>query len=106
MPPALVERIRQLSQQLLQALDLQDWEQLGRCDQQLRELLAELPPAADMPADTQRSYRQLQALHRRALQQCVTECQRLKARLEHHQQYSEGANAYQRIDSLPDEGTL
>ena len=101
MPPSSELRALQaLRQQLDEALQGEAWEQLAGIDQRIRTCLELLASRTPLSAEVEQAKQQLKALHDQARVALGEECERLRMLMLRHLQYSEGRNAYGRIDQF------
>lgn len=93
-------RLLVLHRRLEQALAAEDWRAIAEVDKAIRSQLLALKQRPELSAEVRAANRALKELHSRALQRCVAECERLRARLDNHLENSEGRVAYQQVDLL------
>lgn len=99
----LLRNLKHAHGQLKAALEREDWEQLGRVDQDINHLLRLLAEHQYLAPELVTAKRQLQQLHSTAMAQCAAACEKLRQALEAHREHAEGRTAYSQVDLLQGE---
>ncbi|TLX59180.1 hypothetical protein DN824_08740 [Stutzerimonas nosocomialis] len=92
-----IRRLKELGQQLEQAMQLDDWSLISEADQAIAQCLKALGERLHPSDELMRARAELQQSHARALKRCAEECERLRQLLENCVEHAEGRAAYQRI---------
>lgn len=98
------EQLAEVYRQLQQAVSSDNWDDLAKASQAIRELLTRLPADSELDAAARQLKQRLKSLHAAGLQKCSRECARLHEVLSSHTEYAEGRSAYMQIDSFGGEG--
>jgi hypothetical protein len=83
---------------LAEALAAQDWEEIGKVNEQVNDCLVRMTEHQEPSSDLLQFKQQLQKLHGNALNACVDECEKLRRTLLTQLEYAEGRSAYMRTD--------